>query len=47
MKSVSVVGARSRFITCAQVSRELREDYEETLVHTGHHYDREMSDIFF
>ena len=47
MKIVSVVGARPQFIKAAAVSRVLRERHREILVHTGQHYDYEMSGIFF
>src|SRR5437773_3861381 len=47
MKVVSIVGARPQFIKAAAVSRELRRRHHEVLVHTGQHYDYEMSGIFF
>src|SRR5512139_629687 len=47
MKVVSVVGARPQFIKAAPVCRVLRERHEEVLVHSGQHYDYEMSDVFF
>jgi UDP-N-acetylglucosamine 2-epimerase len=47
MKVMTIVGARPQFIKAAPVSRVLRQKHEEFLVHTGQHYDDEMSDLFF
>lgn len=50
MKIATVIGARPQFIKAATVSRALREDHPDTreaLVHTGQHYDANMSDVFF
>ena len=49
MKIVTVVGARPQFIKAATISRLLVHDADvkEILVHTGQHYDPNMSDIFF
>ena len=44
---LSVVGARPQFVKAYPVSRQLRRDHEEVLVHTGQHYDAELSDVFF
>ena len=47
MKVLTVVGARPQFVKAAPVSRALRGDHEELLVHTGQHYDDAMSASFF
>lgn len=46
-KICSVVGARPQFIKLAVVSRVLRGEFQEVLIHTGQHYDHNMSDVFF
>lgn len=48
MKIASIIGARPQFIKAWPVSRELRRfGHDETIVHTGQHYDELMSDVFF
>lgn len=48
-KIVSIVGARPQFVKAGAVSRVFARDprFQEVLVHTGQHYDANMSDIFF
>ncbi|MBI4340379.1 MAG: UDP-N-acetylglucosamine 2-epimerase (non-hydrolyzing) [Chloroflexi bacterium] len=47
MKVLSVVGARPEFIQAARLSEAIRARHQEVLVHTGQHYDYEMSEVFF
>src|SRR3954468_11314245 len=47
MRIVTVIGNRPQFVKAAAVSGPLRERHEELIVHTGQHYDDELSRIFF
>ena len=48
-KILTVVGARPQFIKAAAVSRAIRETdgLSEVMIHTGQHFDADMSDVFF
>lgn len=47
MKIITVLGARPQFIKAAPLSEALRKKHEEKIIHTGQHYDYQMSDVFF
>ena len=48
LKIATVLGARPQFIKAAPVSQQLeRAGFQELLIHTGQHYDPNLSDIFF
>ena len=52
MKIVTILGARPQFITAGSISREVLRQQQagvnthEVIVHTGQHYDANMSDVF-
>lgn len=51
IKLINIVGARPQIIKASAIGRAIRshfsEDITEILVHTGQHYDKELSDVFF
>ncbi len=50
-KIITIIGARPQIIKAAAISRAIREVYAdqltELIIHTGQHYDENMSDVFF
>jgi len=48
MKTIAtVVGARPQFIKAAALSRKLKDHFYEIIIHTGQHFDENMSQVFF
>jgi UDP-GlcNAc3NAcA epimerase len=47
LRIVTIVGARPQFIKAAPFSRAIRRQHQEYLIHTGQHFDADMSDVFF
>src|SRR5665811_598941 len=51
IKLLNIVGARPQIIKASAISRAIRKHFSEKIseiiVHTGQHYDKELSDVFF
>ena len=47
MKIISVVGARPQFVKYAPLGHKLKSEFDEICIHSGQHYDENLSKIFF
>jgi UDP-N-acetylglucosamine 2-epimerase len=47
MKIASVVGARPNFVKLIPIHKAISKTFDHTIIHTGQHYDFELSEIFF